>query len=70
MTVQNVIPIYSSNQSDPRNTYPELPARPVGERPEPEPASVGLFGARLPLFQQVLALQAFQNGGVPELGSS
>ncbi|CAE8628751.1 unnamed protein product, partial [Polarella glacialis] len=54
VTIQNVIPVYTrGNQTDPRNTYPDLPARPPGERPEPEPASV-------------LALQAFQNGGVPE----
>lgn len=54
VTIQNVIPVYTrSNQSDPRNSYPNLPSRPPGERPEPEPASV-------------LALQAFQNGGIPE----
>eukprot|EP00913_Durusdinium_trenchii_P028842 g27044.t1 len=54
VTIQNVIPVYTrSQQSDPRNSYPDLPSRPPGERPEPEPASV-------------LALQAFQNGGLPE----
>mmetsp|Transcript_43375 Transcript_43375/g.80784 ORF Transcript_43375/g.80784 Transcript_43375/m.80784 type:complete len:175 (-) Transcript_43375:15-539(-) len=54
VTIQNVIPVYTrGNQTDPRNSYPNLPARPPGERPEPEPASV-------------LALQAFQNGGIPE----
>ncbi|CAJ1345204.1 unnamed protein product, partial [Effrenium voratum] len=54
VTIQNVIPVYTrGSQADPRNSYPNLPSRPPGERPEPEPASV-------------LALQAFQNGGVPE----
>ena len=54
VTIQNVIPVYTrSQQTDPRNSYPNLPSRPPGERPEPEPASV-------------LALQAFQNGGLPE----
>eukprot|EP00440_Ansanella_granifera_P060679 gb/GFBE01065766.1/.p1 GENE.gb/GFBE01065766.1/~~gb/GFBE01065766.1/.p1 ORF type:complete len:180 (+),score=14.57 gb/GFBE01065766.1/:1-540(+) len=54
VTIQNVIPVYTrGSQTDPRNSYPDLPARPRGERPEPEPASV-------------LALQAFQHGGVPE----
>eukprot|EP00439_Symbiodinium_sp_Y106_P056388 s1206_g7.t3 len=54
VTIQNVIPVYTrGSQTDPRNSYPNLPARPPGERPEPEPASV-------------LALQAFQHGGTPE----
>eukprot|EP00931_Biecheleriopsis_adriatica_P088622 TRINITY_DN62900_c0_g1_i1.p1 TRINITY_DN62900_c0_g1~~TRINITY_DN62900_c0_g1_i1.p1 ORF type:complete len:203 (-),score=16.65 TRINITY_DN62900_c0_g1_i1:47-574(-) len=54
VTIQNVIPVYTrESNSDPRNLYPDLPARPPGERPEPEPASVQ-------------ALMAFQNGGVPE----
>merc|ERR1719491_2044301 len=54
VTVQNVIPVYTrGSQTDPRNTYPNLPARPPGKRPEPEPASV-------------LAMQTFANGGVPD----
>eukprot|EP00418_Pyrodinium_bahamense_P087615 CAMPEP_0179074618 /NCGR_PEP_ID=MMETSP0796-20121207/33177_1 /TAXON_ID=73915 /ORGANISM="Pyrodinium bahamense, Strain pbaha01" /LENGTH=139 /DNA_ID=CAMNT_0020771843 /DNA_START=67 /DNA_END=483 /DNA_ORIENTATION=- len=54
VTMQNVIPVYTrGNQTDPRNTYPDLPARPPGERPEPEPASV-------------VAMQAYANGGVAE----
>merc|ERR1719362_2400466 len=54
VTMQNVIPVYTrGNQTDPRNTYPDLPERPRGERPEPEPASV-------------LAMQTFSNGGVAD----
>lgn len=54
VTMQNVIPVYTrGNHTDPRNTFPDLPARPPGERPEPEPASV-------------LAMHTFANGGVPD----
>mmetsp|Transcript_21825 Transcript_21825/g.40157 ORF Transcript_21825/g.40157 Transcript_21825/m.40157 type:complete len:181 (-) Transcript_21825:50-592(-) len=54
VTMQNVIPVYTrGNQTDPRNVYPDLPARPPGERPEPEPASI-------------LGMQTFAHGGVPE----
>mmetsp|Transcript_40905 Transcript_40905/g.131550 ORF Transcript_40905/g.131550 Transcript_40905/m.131550 type:complete len:130 (+) Transcript_40905:134-523(+) len=42
------------HRADPRNgVHPDLPARPPGERPEPEPASVA-------------AMQTFAHGGVPE----
>mmetsp|Transcript_40904 Transcript_40904/g.131547 ORF Transcript_40904/g.131547 Transcript_40904/m.131547 type:complete len:181 (+) Transcript_40904:81-623(+) len=56
VTAQNVIPVYArgGHRADPRNgVHPDLPARPPGERPEPEPASVA-------------AMQTFAHGGVPE----
>eukprot|EP00927_Polykrikos_kofoidii_P044975 TRINITY_DN38849_c0_g1_i1.p1 TRINITY_DN38849_c0_g1~~TRINITY_DN38849_c0_g1_i1.p1 ORF type:complete len:173 (-),score=12.16 TRINITY_DN38849_c0_g1_i1:43-561(-) len=54
VTLQNVIPVYTrESHTDPRNMHPDLPSRPPGERPEPEPASV-------------LAMQTFSNGSVAE----